>query len=173
MNPLLAKAEALKALVIGALLLTAVIAIYQFGRHVKTGEVAAENLQAARALATQVQALQDKADLLTTANTLLRGQKTPKDRLITKEITRYADLTPSDQRCTLPGTWRVRHDAAATGIPLDAETGSVAFGTGGEVEDAAALEIVAENYAAARECADKLDGWIRRYRTVERPDPAP
>jgi len=164
---------ALRALVIVVTLIALLTGSYQFGRHVKAGEVAQKDLKAARDRATQVRELQDKADLLATANTLLRAQQAPKDRLITKEITRYVDVTPAALRCTLPGSWRVRHDAAATGLPTDAEAGSLALGAGGDVEDAAALETVAENYAAARDCIAKLDGWQRRYRTLEHPGVEP
>ena len=96
-----------------------------------------------------------------------RTAQAPKDRLITKEITRYVDVTPAHQRCTLPGTWRVRHDAAATGMPTDAGAGSLAIGAGDDVEDATALDTVGENYAVARDCLAKLTGWQRRYRTLE------
>lgn len=164
---------AVRVLSIGIAALLLAIASYQFGRHVKTGEVAAENLKAANARATQIQELQDKADLLAAANTLLRSQKAPKERIITKEIENYVYVTPPDDRCTLPGTWRVRHDAAATGSPANAETGPVAARTYAPVEDLAALETVGDNYRTARECADKLAGWIRRYRTLELGEQAP
>ena len=161
--------QSARAIAVGVVLIVVSTAIYQFGRHVKAGEVAEETLKTARAQATQVQQLQDKADLLATANGLLRASSAPKERLITKEITRYVDVTPVDQRCTLPGSWRLRHDAAATGEPL-AEAGSVATGSAEDVEDAAALETVGENYAVARECLAKLDGWQQRYRELELAD---
>ena len=160
-------ALALRVLAIGIAALLLATASYQFGRHVKTGEVAAEDLKTAEATATKTQELQDKADLLATANTLLRSQKDPKERIITKEIENYVYVTPPNDRCTLPGTWRVRHDSAATGIPAPAETGSVATRTDAPVEDLAALETASDNYRTARECADKLAGWIKRYRTLE------
>jgi len=164
---------AIRALVISTVLAAVAVGSYQFGRHVKTGEVAEQNLKTEREQQQQVQALQDKADLLATANVLIRAQKEPKERLITKEIATYVEVTPADQRCSLPGTWRVRHDAAATGIPLTAETGSLAVGADAEVEDAAALETVGDNYRTARDCGDKLDGWIRRYRQLELGESAP
>ena len=162
MNP-----QAIRALAIGIAMIALVVGSYQFGRHVKTGEIAQEKLDDALAYAGLVREQQGRADILAAENTTLRAQQAPKDRIITKEITRYVEVTPADERCTLPGTWRVRHDAAATGVPTDAEAGSLAIGTGGEVEDAAALETVGENYATARECLGKLEGWQRRYRQLE------
>lgn len=162
MNPL-----AIRALVTGLALIALVVGSYQFGRHVKTGEIAEEKLRDALAYAGLVREQQGRADGLAEENTTLRAQQAPKEKLITKEITRYVEVTPTGKRCTLPGTWRVRHDAAATGVPTDAESGSLAIGAGGEVEDATALETVGENYAAARECIGKLEGWIRRYRKLE------
>lgn len=46
-----------------------------------------------------------------------RAKKKGKDRIITQEVTRYVEITPAADRVVLPGTWRVRHDAAATGDP--------------------------------------------------------
>lgn len=143
---------------------------YNFGRHVMAGEVAQEKLDDALAYAEVVREEQGKGDQLAANLAAARAVQAPKDRLITKEITRYVQVTPPAQRCTLPGTWRVRHDAAATGMPIDAEAGSVAVGSAGPVEDAAALETVGENYAAARECIAKLNGWLRRYRVLEEAD---
>ena len=162
MNPL-----ALRALVMGIALIAVVTGSYQFGRHVKTGEIAEEKLTDALAYAGLVREQQGRADDLAAENNRLRTAQRPKDRLITKEITRYVDVTPANQRCTLPGTWRVRHDAAATGVPTDAGAGSLAIGAGGDVEDATALDTVGENYAVARDCLAKLAGWQRRYRTLE------
>jgi hypothetical protein len=160
---------ALRALGIGLALVAIVTGAYQFGRHVKTGEVAQEKLSDALAYAGLVREQQGIADGLAIQNTALRVLQAQKDRLITKEITRYVDVTPAAQRCTLPATWRVRHDAAATGLPADAGGGSLADGGASEVEDAAALETVGDNYATARDCLAKLAGWQRRYRALEQP----
>lgn len=155
---------AIRALVIVMLLLSS----YQFGRHVKTGEIAEEQRRADKAIADLKQEKQDLADLLTAVNTAKRTERIAVEKTIIKEVTAYVEVTPADQRCTLPGTWRVRHDAAATGVPASAEAGSLAIGSAGPVEDAAALATVADNYATARECAEKLAGWRDRYRKLER-----
>lgn len=163
----------LRALAIGIALVAIVTGSYQFGRHVRTGEVAQEKLTDALAYAGLVREQQGIADGLAIQNTALRVLQAPKDRLITKEITRYVDVTPAALRCTLPGSWRVRHDAAATGLLADADAGSLALGAAGDVEDSAALETVAENYATARDCIARLDGWQRRYRALEQSESAP
>lgn len=163
MNPIL-----LRALFTGAFLIAVLLGSYWFGRHVKTGEIAEEKYQDAIAYADLVREKIGIADELAADNAAVRAEKAPREKLITKEITRYVEVTPPAQRCTLPGTWRVRHDAAATGLPTAAaEAGPMAAGTDAPVEDAAAIETVAENYAIARECADKLAGWKTRYRRLE------
>lgn len=171
MNPLLAQAEGLKIAATGLLIVSVLIGAYNFGRHVKDGEVAKERLQQAQ----QIEALQEdrqaKADELALLNAARRAETAPREKLITREVLRYVDVTPPADRCTLHGTWRVRHDAAATGLPLAPESGSLAPGTLAPIEDAAALETVADNYAAARECAEKLAGWQRRYRALELKQP--
>lgn len=141
---------------------------YAFGRHVKTGEVAQEKLDIAVAYAGEVEKQQDRADKLSADLAATREAQAPKDRIITKEITRYVQVTPPEQRCTLPGTWRLRHDAAATGMPIDAGTEPVAADSAAPVEDAAALETVGDNYAACRDAIDKVIGWQRYWREVPR-----
>lgn len=167
MNPLLAKAEALQAVAVPVLIVALAVGSYFFGRHVKQGEVA-DQQRAQEATIRRLQGEQQaKADELALLNAARRTDAARREKVITREVTRYVQVTPADQRCTLPGTWRVRHDAAATGVPIDAGAGSVALGTDGAVDDATALDTVAANYAAARECGAKLEGWIRRYRTLE------
>ncbi len=167
MNPLLDHAEGLKAAVNGLLLITLLLGAYQHGRHVKAGEVAEEQRQQLATIKRLQEERQAKADELALLNAARRAEAAPREKLITKEVLRYVDVTPPADRCTLPGTWRVRHDAAARGMPLTPDAGSLALGSDGPVEDATALETVAENYAAARECAEKLAGWQRRYRALE------
>lgn len=139
----------------------------KLGWNYRDGEVVQQVLEAVKEQQEKFDAAQLRADGLELQLSALRTARLTNDRIITKEVARYVEVTPADQRCTLPGTWRVRHDAAATGIPTDAGAGSLAFGADAAVEDAAAIETVADNYAIARECADKLEGWKRRYRTVE------
>lgn len=167
MNPLSINAAGLKVIAAGILLLAALVSSYQFGRHVKTGEVAEEQRKALAEINRLQREKQAIGDRLIEENTRVRAAQASKEKLITQEVLRYEEVTPAADRCTLPGTWRVLHDAAATGMPVDPASGSLALGAAGEVEDAAVLETVAENYAAARECLDKLAGWQRRYRAIE------
>lgn len=139
------------------------------GWDYRAGKAAQEQLDTAIAYAGQIRAEQDTAHKLAADIATARAAQAPQDRIITKEITRYVQVTPPAQRCVLPGTWRVRHDAAATGIPAPAEAGPLDAADAAPVEDAAALDTVGDNYAAARECRSKLKDWIDRYHTLEAP----
>lgn len=141
---------------------------YDFGRHVAQGESAQKQLDQALAYAKEIVARQQVADSLATDLEEARAAQAPKDRIITKEVIRYAEVTPAADRVVLPGTWRLRHDAAATGDPIDPGAGPLAVGEAGPVEDAAALETVADNYQQCREWRDQLNGWQRYYREVIR-----
>ena len=171
MNPLLAQAEGLKAAAIGIAIVTVLFVAYNFGRHVKAGEVAEAQQQQTKKIDRLKAERQAKADEIALLNAARRAEAAPRERLITKEVTRYVQVTDPADRCNLPGTWRVRHDAAASGVPLAAESGPLALGTAAAVEDAVALETVADNYATARECLARLEGWQRRYATLERAQP--
>lgn len=141
---------------------------YFHGRHVVEGENASAQLDIALAYAGEIVKTQSIADGLMADNTALRTTQAPKDRIITKEITRYVQVTPPDQRCVLPGTFRVRHDAAATGVPPErSAAGPVADATAAPVEDATVLDTVGDNYAACREASAQLEGWQRRQRSLE------
>ncbi len=140
---------------------------YRFGRHVAEGESAQEKLGAALAYAGEIVTGQKKADDLAIENTRLRSAQADKSRAITKEVTRYVEVTPPALRCVLPGTWRMRHDAAALGETSFTAAGSLAAGGADPVEDAATLETVADNYSSCREYIEKLKGWQRRYHTLE------
>jgi hypothetical protein len=112
---------------------------------------------------------QGRADELAAENDRYRAAQAPKDRIITKEVARYVQVTNPADRCRLPGTWRVRHDLSATGEPAGAGAGPLADGAADFVEDAAALDTVAENYASCRDAIAKLEGWQRRQRALEGP----
>lgn len=161
--------RAIAIFTLAALWLASCAASAWFGWDYRAGKAAAEQLDTAIAYAGQIRAEQEAAHGLAADLATARAAQAPNDRTITREITRYVQVTPSDQRCTLPGAWRLRHDAAATGIPAPAEAGPLAAGDVAPVEDAAALETVGENYAAARECRAKLKGWIDRYEQLEVP----
>ncbi|MFZ2972313.1 MAG: hypothetical protein WA049_06710 [Ferribacterium limneticum] len=157
----------LKWTVIAALVAAAVLATYRHGRHVAEGEVAAAQLDIAIAYAGQIVENIDKADALAAQNDALRAAQAPKDRTIIKEVTRYEFLEPPGNRCTLPGTWRLLHDAAATGQPPATEAGPLATGSADPVEDTTALQTLADNYIACRDTAAKLEAWKRRYHAIE------
>lgn len=139
----------------------------------RTEKAQAEKLvDATLAYAERIVELQDVGESLAAENTTLRAAQVPKDRIITREVLRYVEVTPPDRRVVLPGTWRVRHDAAAAGtVPEGPAAGPLADGTGGTheaapVPDDIALETVDNNYRACRETEAKLEGWQRRQRVL-------
>lgn len=163
------KLESIAIRLLAGLLVIALTAFagYRHGRHVVEGEKAQAERDIAIAYAGEIIARQGIADGLTAENGTLRAAQAPKDRIITREITRYETVTLAAQRCLLPGTWRVRHDAASTGDPAFAETGLLAAGEDAPVEDAAALQTVSDNYQICRDAIAKLAGWQRRYAAIE------
>lgn len=140
---------------------------YSHGRHVAAGDAARAQLDTALAYAGEIVRNQGEAERLAAENTALRAAQAPRDRIIAQEIVRYVQVTPPVLRCTLPGTWRLRHDAAATGLPGAAGAGSVADGLAEPVDDAAALETVGANYEACRAAIARLEGWQRRQRALD------
>ena len=147
------------------------LAAYSHGRHVAEGEVAQAQRETALAYAAEIVNQQTLADQLARDNAALRSAQAPKDRIITKEIVKYEFITPPGQRCTLPGTFRLLHDAAATGQPPATEAGPLAPAAPEPVADATALETIGQNYATCRDTAARLDGWQRRYHQLEEPTP--
>lgn len=140
---------------------------YMKGAASERADIDQEKLETALAYAGEILAQQDRANGLAADIEKLRTAQAPKDRFITREITRYVKVTPPADRCTLPGTWRLLHDAAATGTPIAAETGPLAAAAANPVADAAALETIGINYEACRTDQAKLAGWQRRYQTLE------
>ncbi len=119
-----------------------------------------EDAQRLKAVQTGiVKTAQGKAqgDSLAARQAQAQADQAQADQVITKEIVRYVEVTPAADRCTLPGAWRVRHDAAATGEP--AEPARLAHGAADPVEDAAALETVGDNYAICRHAIEQVKGW--------------
>ena len=149
---------------IAALLLCAVLtASHLTAYHMGRNADAAAKLDQALAYAAEIVERQGKVDALAADLEAERAKRTPKNRIITKEVIRYAQL-PADRRCELDPAWRVLHDAAATGEPAD--TARVATGAADPVADAAALETVAGNYEQCREYIDQLRGWQRWWGEV-------
>ena len=134
---------------------------YYMGRRAEDGA----KLDQALAYAAEIVERQSKVDALAVELETERAKRIPKNRIITREVVRYAQL-PADRRCTLDPAWRLLHDAAATGEP--ANTARVAAGDAEPVADAAAIETVAGNYEQCREYIDQLRGWQRWWSEVSR-----
>lgn len=148
------------ALLLAAVLTASHLTAYHMGRRAEDGA----KLDQALAYAAEIVERQGKVDALAANLEAERAKRIPKNRVITKEVVRYAQL-PADRRCTLDPAWRLLHDAAATGEPAD--TARVAAGDADPVADAAALETVAGNYEQCREYIDQLRGWQRWWRQVK------
>lgn len=149
------------------------LAGYAFGRHVAAGEQAQRDLSAAEAQRQQAVAYageilrrQAAADELAADLETARGAQAPKDRIIYRDVIRYETLTPASARVVLDGRWRLLHDAAATGTPAD--PAGLAAGAADPVEDAAALEVVSDNYETCRGWRDALTGWQRWFAEVKK-----
>lgn len=134
-------------------------------------------LDATLAYAERIGELEDLGQSLTAENASLRAAQAPKERVVTREVFRYVEVTPPDRRVVLHGTWRVRHDAAAAGtVPEGPAAGPLADGAFGSPEappvpDNVALETVADNYSGCREAVAKLEGWQRRQRKLSGTQP--
>ena len=162
---------AAKWTLIALVFLGSIFAAYQHGRHVVEGEKAAAERDIAIVYAGEIVAQQAAAEDLAAKNHQLRTARAGRDRIIEKEIVRYEQVTPPALRCALPGAWRLRHDAAATGLPAaDAGAGTLDAGAAAPVDDAAALRTVGANYAACRDAIAQVDAWQRRYHRLEAPD---
>lgn len=149
------------ALLLAAVLTASHLTAYHMGRRAEDGA----KLDQALAYAAEIVERQGKVNALAVELEAERAKRIPKNRIITREVVRYAQL-PTDRRCTLDPAWRLLHDAAATGEPAD--TARVAAGDAQPVADAAALETVAGNYEQCREYIDQLRGWQRWWGEVSR-----
>jgi hypothetical protein len=147
------------AVLLAAVLTASHLTAYHMGRNAEDGA----KLDQALAYAAEIVERQGKVDALAADLEAERAKRIPKNRVITKEVVRYAQL-PADRRCTLDPAWRVLHDAAATGEPADAAR--VAAGDAEPVADATALEVVAGNYEACREYIEQIEGWQRWWDEV-------
>lgn len=146
----------------GYLIVASISAILFFGAGwtVNKWKHDAGLLDQALSYADAIVAEQEKVDQLSTDLEAARQTKAQKERIITREVTRYVQIVPAVDRCSLPGQWRLLHDAAATGEPPSSPGLDDAKPT--PIEDAAALETVAENYQACREWRGQLIG-LQRY----------
>lgn len=156
----------------GILLLAALlVGSYLHGRHTMAGEIAQEQRDDDRLAAAQLAAKQRRVDALSATLEAARAAQKPKDRIITKEIIKYATTIPADRRCTLDGAWRVLHDAAATGQPAD--PARLDAGAAQNITDAAALDTVGENYNRCRDAIEQVTGWQAWYNIVNPPERLP
>lgn len=160
------QAAALRVLLALGLFAATLAAAYLLGRsHEATAQAVAQNRQAL-AYAAEIVRRQGTVDALAADLEAERQKRIPQNRIITREVIRYAQL-PADRRCTLDGAWRLLHDAAATGTPAD--TARVADGSAPAVADAAALDTVAGNYEQCRDTIAQLTGWQQWWRAVQTP----
>lgn len=153
---------AIQLLIIIAIALMA----YAHGKHVAEGEKAQAEYDVAVAYAQEIISQQAIAEQLAEENYRLHAEQLAADKTITKEIIRYAQ-TPPATRCALSGHWRMLHDAAATGTPTPAQAGSLDDGSTQAIDDAAALQTIANNYSTCRDASAKLISWQNRYRALE------
>ncbi len=144
----------------------ATLATSALGGWVMRGDnEAAKRLDEIAQAQEKTEIVQAAVDQLDGQQSAINAEQVVKDRIITREVIRYVEITPAEQRCDLPGTWRVRHDAAATGQPT--ESAGLADRAAEPVTDAAALEAVAENYTACRAYIQQVSGWQAWWETVK------
>lgn len=149
-------------------LVLAALALFAFGfvkgaQH-EEGAQARRELQAERAapvLAGRRQAVTARVDLkFAPALTQIRT--------VTKETIRYVPQFVRADGCSLPGGFRVLHDAAAQGrIP---DPAGIPDAAAVPARDAAAT--IASNYGACRETSERLDGlqeWVREQLSLNPP----
>lgn len=133
---------------------------YEDAQHLAQAEVAAKRTEEAHT----------KVDALAVAQQQANAARAQSNNAIRHEVEHYAQDTPPADRVTLPGAWRVRHDAAASGTP--AATAGVADDAAGEpaaaapVDDAVAITAVADNYASCRDALAQVAGWQEWWQTV-------
>lgn len=149
------------------------LAAYSHGRHVRTGELAQVERDTALAYAAGIVERQQTADALAAQNATLLSAQSGKDKIITKEIVKYEFVTPLRLRCTLPGTFRLLHDAAATGNPTAPPAGAMDAASADPIEDAPLLETIGHNYTACRRAIAQVEAWQRRYHALEASEATP
>lgn len=149
------------------------LAAYSHGRHVRTGELAQVERDTALAYAAGIVERQHTAAALAAQNAALLAAQSGKDKIVTKEIVKYEFITPPRLRCTLPGAFRLLHDAAATGNPTAPQAGALDAASADPIEDAPVLETIGHNYTACRRAIAQVEAWQRRYRALEATEPTP
>ncbi len=155
-------------IIIGFLVVLAVTnaGSFLFGRDVEEGEQAQAQLESERLAAAVLARKQNRVDALGVALAKAKADRAVRDRVIIQEVYRYEQVTPAADRCTLPGTWRLRHDLAATGEPT-ADPARLAAGGAQPVADATALATVADNYVQCRDVIEQVKGWQAWWKEVQ------
>jgi len=138
---------------------------FLYGQHVEEAEQAQAQLESERLAKAVLDRKRGQVDALALQLARTRAARAAADRTIIQEVTRYVEVTPVADRCTLPGTWRVRHDLAATGGDPAAAGGPAS--PADPVTDAAALDTVAANYLACRDAIDQVKGWQAWWERVQ------
>lgn len=136
------------------------------GWQLRGDHEAAKQLKIAEANASALKVKQDQVTALSADLETARAAQSGKNRVITREVARYVEITPPDRRCTLDGRWRLLHDGAATGEPAD--TARLVAGQADPVADAAALDTIAINYEHCRNTLAQLAGWQQWWDQVGR-----
>ena len=136
-----------------------------YGQHVEAAEAAQDQLEVERLAAAALKLKASKVAALDSALAKSNAARAGRDRIIIQEVTRYEQITPAADRCTLPGTWRLRHDAAASGTPTD--PARLVAGSADPVADAAALTTVADNYIDCRGAIEQVKGWQAWWAAVQ------
>ncbi len=136
------------------------------GRDVEEGEQAQAQLESERLAAAVLAKKQKRVDALGGALAKAKADRAGRDRVIIQEVYRYEKVTPATDRCHLPGTWRLRHDLAATGEPAT-DPARLAAGGAQPVADATALATVADNYIQCRDAIEQVKGWQAWWKEVQ------
>jgi len=155
-------------IIIGFLVVLAVTnaGSFLFGRDVEEGEQAQAQIESERLAAARLAAKQKRVDALGIKLAKAKAARAGADRVIIQEVYRYEQVTPTADRCTLPGTWRLRHDLAATGEPAT-DPARLAAGGAHPVADATALATVADNYVQCRDAIEQVKGWQAWWSVVQ------
>lgn len=156
-----------KILIASAAGLVLFLAGFRLADNLAEGRAAQAELDLERQIGAMRDAKQRRVDALARDLETERAGRKVRDRIIYKEVQTYGQIVPAARRVTLDGTWRLLHDAAATGDPALA-TG-LAAAEARPVGDAAALNTVAVNYETCRDWRAQLIGWQRYWMEVAAP----
>lgn len=141
----------------------ALLASFAVGWHFAVLDLESSLLRQEKVQAQQLQAKQDKIDTLASDLESARQARQIVTQTITRDVIRYAN-SPQRNRCALSGSFRMLHDAAATGTAT--ESSGTAAASAAAVDDAAVLETVTGNYTACRENTARLTGWQQWWAEV-------